>query len=227
MKHFILISLLFIAPHVYADNCDTHSKRDDICTIQILDLRPTQLSVGMREVQARTDDIKKMSDHDLKKYIEDHTIPAVLGPHHEFYMTDHHHFALALLDAGVDSADLKVQYDWSDLSENQFWDKMKSAQLVYLYDENGLGPVAVSKLPSDVRGLKDDIFRSLAWSAKKGGAYKDSAEPFADFMWANFFRERIAKELVESDFNQATREAQEFAKSPEANGLPGYIGRSQ
>src|SRR4051795_2772235 len=70
--------------------------------IPILSLRPTQMTVGMREVKEKR---KRWREHKSKKkqaeLLGKHMIPVVLGPDKRHYVVDHHHLARALHDEGV------------------------------------------------------------------------------------------------------------------------------
>src|SRR5215211_1632523 len=74
------------------------SLRDPILTpVAITSLRPTQITVGMREVKAKR---KRWRETDSKKkggeFLGKHMIPVVLGPKENHYIIDHHHLARAL-----------------------------------------------------------------------------------------------------------------------------------
>src|SRR6478735_8220726 len=70
--------------------------------IPILSLRPTQMTVGIREVKEKR---HRWRQHKSKKkqaeLLGKHTIPVVLGPDGRHYVVDHHHLARALHDEGV------------------------------------------------------------------------------------------------------------------------------
>src|SRR3979411_1969842 len=70
--------------------------------IPILSLRPTQMTVGMREVKEKR---KRWREHKSKKkqakLLGKHMIPGVLGRDQQHYVVDHHHLARALHDEGV------------------------------------------------------------------------------------------------------------------------------
>src|SRR6476619_6900627 len=69
--------------------------------VPIVSLRPTQMTVGMREVKEKR---KRWREHDKKKQADilgKHMIPVVLGPDQRYYVIDHHHLARALHDEGV------------------------------------------------------------------------------------------------------------------------------
>ena len=71
--------------------------------VAIADLRPTQMTVGIREVKEKR---KRWSDESKKKgaeFLGKHMIPVVLGPKDRHYVIDHHHLARALHDEGVEN----------------------------------------------------------------------------------------------------------------------------
>jgi hypothetical protein len=66
--------------------------------VAISDLRPTQITVGMREVNEKREEWRAHSDGKKADFLGAHLIPVVLGPKGRFYLTDHHHLARALFD---------------------------------------------------------------------------------------------------------------------------------
>ena len=224
---FAILALLLQVGPASADigECGSDTQTGDICSIPILDVHPTQFSVGMLEVNEKQAAVEHLSSDKLKRFLKKHTIPTVIGPNHAYFMTDHHHLARALLGAGVDHMNLDIQNDYSGLSEQRFWAQMQSSQLVYLYDENGAGPFLPSQLPATVARLGDDIYRSLAWAVQKQtGAYADTNSAYASFLWANFFRTRVPRTQLNSDFNAAVQAGANWARSHQAASLPGYLG---
>ena len=86
-----------------------------LTTVAITDLRPTQITVGMREVMAKR---KRWRDTGTKKgdkFLGKHMIPVVRGPKRRNYVIDHHHLALALHDEGVKQVAVTVIADLSQL----------------------------------------------------------------------------------------------------------------
>ncbi|MES1148312.1 MAG: ParB-like protein, partial [Bradyrhizobium guangdongense] len=79
----------------------TNAREPRVHPVPILSLRPTQMTVGMREVKEKR---KRWREHDRKKQSEllgKHMIPVVRGSDERYYVIDHHHLARALLDEGV------------------------------------------------------------------------------------------------------------------------------
>ena len=69
--------------------------------VPIGELRPTQITVGMREVEAERKAWRAKTDGQGAEFLGQHMVPVILGPKSRYYVTDHHH--LALHRAGVAS----------------------------------------------------------------------------------------------------------------------------
>jgi hypothetical protein len=69
--------------------------------VAIASLRPTQITVGMREVNEKRRAFRARSGGDGDTYLGRHMIPTVLGPKGRHYLIDNHHLALALHLEGV------------------------------------------------------------------------------------------------------------------------------
>ncbi len=92
--------------------------------VQIADLRPTQLTLGLLEVKERVVKLEKQSSADRKSYLEKKAIPYILGPGKRVYIVDHHHLARALWSIDIREALLGDRVaDWSNLAERPFWRK--------------------------------------------------------------------------------------------------------
>ena len=105
--------------------------------VPILSLRPTQMTVGMREVKEKR---KRWRDHKSKKKQEEllgkHMIPVVLGPDGKYYVVDHHHLARALHDEGVKDILVTVIGDLTMVQRDAFWGVMDNKRWAYPYDAN-------------------------------------------------------------------------------------------
>jgi len=190
----------------------------------ILDLRPTQFVLGMKEIEFKVGKIRALQPTELKAYCMNHTIPVVLGPRKQVYMIDHHHFARACWETDTQCFRLKVVKDLQSLKENAFWNFMIQKDWVYLHDQFGYGPHFVANLPVDIRCLADDPYRSLAWAVREAGAIRKIDIPFSEFKWAAFFRRNLDMPLhAKSDFKLAIREAIRLAKSKDAKSIPGAL----
>ena len=57
-----------------------------LTTVVIMNLRPTQITVGMREVEAKRKRWRETSGKKGGKFLGSHMIPVVLGPKHRHYV---------------------------------------------------------------------------------------------------------------------------------------------
>ena len=208
-----------------------------VCKCHLLDLHPTQMSVGMIEVHSKKKKFEEMSGDDLKSFKKENPEPAVIGAKGQLFITDHHHLALALLKAGEKKTSCKILANLSRYQDHAFWDYMNHQHYVYLKDENGQTtrhgrPLTYDDLPKTVEDLQDDPYRSLAGEVRKEGGYRKSTEYFAEFQWADFFRGQtgdnaISKGDIENHWGKTLKRAVELAVSPSARGLPGYSGKKE
>jgi len=192
--------------------------------VSILSLRPTQMTVGMREVEEKR---KRWRAHKSKrkqaKLLGEHMIPVVLGPDKRHYVVDHHHLARALHDEGVKDVLVTVIADLTMVDPAAFWSVLDHRRWAYPYDGKGERR-HFKDIPKSVTGLKDDPFRSLAGEIRRAGGYAKDTTPFSEFLWADLFRRRIARKNVERDFAGAFEKALAIAKSKDAIYLPGWCG---
>ena len=72
--------------------------------VPIVSLRPTQMTVGLREVKEKRKRWREQkSDKKRAEMLGTHMIPVVEGPDGHHYVVDHHHLARALHDEGVEN----------------------------------------------------------------------------------------------------------------------------
>ena len=194
-----------------------------LTTVDIADLRPTQITVGMREVAVKR---KRWRDTGFKKdekFLGDHMIPVVLGPKQRNYVTDHHHLALALHDEGVEQVAVIVTANLSKLEQDAFWTVMDNRSWMHPFDAKGERR-HYKDIPKRVTDLVDDPFRSLAGELRRAGGFAKDTTPFSEFLWADFLRRRMKRKLVERDFDRAVEKALALASSKDAEYLPGWCG---
>jgi hypothetical protein len=198
--------------------------RDPILqSVPIMNLRPTQITVGMREVRVKR---KSWRTHGAKKRLEflaKHAVPVILGSKERLYIVDHHHLARALHDEGVNDILVMVFRDLSRISQESFWTFLDHHGWVYPYDEKGRR-CDYKKIPRSVAELKDDPYRSLAGELRRIGGFAKDTTPFSEFLWADFLREPIGKASVKNQYKSAIKKAYKLAKSSKANYLPGWCG---
>lgn len=201
--------------------CSTTLVQSSLCLCQVMALHPTQFTVGMIEVNDKRKELNDFKGDRLRKYEKDHPEPVVIGPGGVLYITDHHHLALALVEAGASSTYCQIVANYSDLTQDAFWSSMQQQGWVYPY-ERGRGPLAYSELPANVTQLTDDPYRSLVGAVRDAGDIDKSEQPYAEFLWADYFRPLIAEADMAMDFTKAVKTARIFAHSPAASSLPGY-----
>jgi hypothetical protein len=192
--------------------------------IPILSLRPTQMTVGMREVREKR---KRFRDHKSKKkqarLIGRHMIPVVLGPDKRYYVIDHHHLARALHEEGVKDILVTVVADLTMVEREAFWGVLDNKRWVYPYNNKG-ERCHFREIPKTVAELKDDPFRSLAGELRRAGGFSKDTTPFSEFLWADFLRRRIPRKAVDDSFSKSMEKALALAKSGDAVYLPGWCG---
>jgi hypothetical protein len=196
--------------------------------IPILTLRPTQMTVGMREVKEKRKRVqehrrKHKSKKKLGEFLGRHMIPVVLGPDKRHYVVDHHHLARALHEEGVENILVTVIADLTMVDRDAFWGVLDHRRWAYPYDAKGERR-HFRDVPKTVAELKDDPFRSLAGELRRVGGFAKDTTPFSEFLWADFLRRKMSRKSVEADFDKAIEKALALAKSKDAIYLPGWCG---
>jgi hypothetical protein len=192
--------------------------------VKLHKLRPTQITVGMIEVQDKRAKLTAMKGHEQRDFLEAHPIPAVWGPDDKLYITDHHHLGRAAHDAGVEAGFFLVEEDFSKHEPTDFWRAMESARWAHPIDEHGRHCSCLT-IPGHLEALRDDVYRSLAGYVRDAGGYTKTPTAFAEFLWADYFRARIAVGPKRADFDGAVAQALNLAHDPAAAALPGYLRR--
>jgi hypothetical protein len=195
--------------------------------IAIKALRPTQMTLGFREVdRKRAAWRRRKAEAGVAadgEFLGHHLIPAVLGPGNSFWLIDHHHLARALLDEGVEQVLVSIVAKLSHLPKKRFFAFMDSRNWLHTYDAAGKLCKA-GDLPRHVGKMTDDPYRSLAGEVRIGGGYAKTEAPYSEFLWADFFRDRIKPKMVEDHFEKALTKALKLARTKPAEYLPGFAG---
>jgi hypothetical protein len=191
--------------------------------VAITALRPTQITVGMREVASKRARWREEKGSKKPEFLGKHMIPVVLGPKDRHYIIDHHHLALALHAEGVKNVLVTVVAKLEALDADSFWFVLENHNWMHPYDDNGRRR-GHGDIPKSVTGLVDDPFRSLAGELRRAGGFAKDTTPFSEFLWADFLRKRIKRKMVEDNFSHALEKALQVAKSHDANYLPGWCG---
>src|SRR5260370_4126466 len=77
----------------------TYHLREPVLTpTPIMELRPTQMTLGMHEVEQKRKVWRAYDAKKLERVLASHMVPVIIGPGKTPYLTDHHHLARALHD---------------------------------------------------------------------------------------------------------------------------------
>jgi len=191
--------------------------------VDILDLRPTQITVGMREVEAKRKAWRIKEGDKGREFLGGHMIPVILGPKDRCFVIDHHHLTRALHEEGVKSVLVTVVAKLARLDVDAFWFVLDARNWMHPFDADGRRR-GREDIPKSVKDLVDDPFRSLAGELRRIGGFAKDTTPFSEFLWADFLRRRMKRRQVEADFSSALEQALGLAKSADANYLPGWCG---
>lgn len=193
--------------------------------VEIAELRPTQITVGLLEVADKRQEWRRNAKKRGPEYLGRHMVPVVLGPKERAYLVDHHHLVRALYEEGVAHVLTSIVFDLSHLGKDEFWSVMDHRHWMYPFDAEGLRRPH-RELPKTIAGLIDDPYRSLAGALRRAGGYAKDITPYSEFMWANFLRSRVDAKLIASDIDKALRDALSLAHGKSASFLPGWCGVS-
>lgn len=188
-------------------------------------LRPTQMTVGYAEVLLKRQQWRALNASARRDFLVEHPLPAVVGPKGRHYVVDHHHLGRALLEEGVANVWLVVWADLSALAKDEFWIVLDHRQWVHPYDEHGRRQ-SFSNIPKNLISLADDPYRSLAAAVRMAGGFPKEQTPFAEFLWADFFRRRVPAKLLRDAPDSALASALQLAHDQAAMHLPGWAGSS-
>ncbi len=191
--------------------------------VEIAGLRPTQMTVGLREVELKRAEWRKHAERDGSDFLGRHMLPAVLGPKGRHYIVDNHHLARALHEEGVEHVLVNVLADLSSLEKPLFWTFMDCRNWLHPFDASGERR-SYGEIPKTIPALADDPYRSLAGALRRAGGYAKDTTPFSEFLWADFLRRRIERKALEKEFMKMVVRALDLAHGQSASYLPGWCG---
>jgi hypothetical protein len=192
--------------------------------IPLEQLRPTQMTVGFREVEKKRESWAELGDKARRKAMDEQLFPVVKGPDKAFYVLDAHHTALALVHEKADSVQAGLVKDLSHLDRGAFWIFLDHHSWMHAYDAKGKRR-PFSDMPRRFEDMQDDPYRSLSGDVRDAGGFAKAEEPFLEFLWANYFRGLVPLRLVKSDPKEARRKAMALASTKAASHLPGWCGK--
>jgi hypothetical protein len=187
------------------------------------DLRPTQMTVGFREVEVKRREWREADGEERAKLLRTHIVPTVLGPKGRHYIVDHHHFARALQGEGLKSLPVYGMADLQHLQKDEFWTFLDNSAWCHAYDAKGRR-CELGDIPKALSDLADDPYRSLVGELVRAGGCAKSPKPFFEFLWADFLRRRIDQDRVRKEFATALTDALAIARGKDAKALPGWCG---
>ena len=192
--------------------------------VRIRSLRPTQITIGLREVGEKRKQWDKLGD---KKgaYLGHHMMPVVIGPKGHPYVIDHHHLARALEDEGQTEVLIQPVANLQCLSQEHFWRFLDAKGWVHPFDQHGERR-SYSDIPKKISQLKDDPFRSLAGAVRTAGGYAKETTPFMEFVWADYFRRSFKAREIKDHWKRTLDDAVALARNHEAHFMPGWCGPS-
>jgi hypothetical protein len=201
----------------------SHVREPLINPVPLADLRPTQITVGMREVNEKRKAWAAQPDDKGSKFLGKHMIPVILGPKERHFVIDHHHLGRALMEEGQPTVAVTVVADLRRLEKDAFWIFLDNRGWMHPFDAEGQRRT-YEDIPKSLKDLVDDPYRSLAGELRRAGGFAKDTTPFSEFLWADFLRRRIKRKNVEDRFGNALEQALQLAKSKDADFLPGWCG---
>ena len=198
--------------------------------VPIAELRPTQITVGYREVAEKREEWRKRAasapnGEKGAQFLGAHMIPVILGPKGRHYILDHHHLCRALHEEEVRDILVNVVADLSGLGKSSFWLYLDNRGWCHPYDADGERR-HFDAIPSSVSKMADDPYRSLAGELRRAGGFAKDTTPYSEFIWADFLRRRIKAKALAADFEGALKRALKLAADKQADYLPGWCGPS-
>ncbi|KAB8029088.1 ParB/Srx family N-terminal domain-containing protein [Fluviispira multicolorata] len=234
----------------YFPKCSELSKPNEVCSLSIEDLLPTQFTYGDSYVL----DIKKrFTGNPLKaqEFICSKPPSVVIGPKSArgFYLTDGHHrmkLVEKLMKENSNIFTILVKIDKNilensaDMDRDVFWQEMLLNNDVYLKDK-GVERTP-NELPKNIFSVKNDPYRSLAGliaDDKSKFCFDPSLSSygnFAEFYWSDFFRNvhglenytddhdfETVKKSIQNYRIPGTNDVVNICHLPQAKNLPGYV----
>jgi hypothetical protein len=230
LARLIAIGLLLSLPAAAAAAnapCDAATQIGVTCICDVRTLRPLQGAIGMEEVRDKAQRIAAKPEKEWRDLVKD-PIKVIRGPGDALFITDHHHGADAWRLVGHPVALCKIGERPPFATEAEFWSGLVRDRLVRLADADG-EPLPPAQLPSSLKLMPDDPYRSLAWLLRKKDGFCRSEMPqkeFAEFLWADWLRTQpeLPADVVRASAASMLPTALALARSPAAQAMPGYVG---
>ena len=191
------------------------SPREPIVTpVAVKELRPMQMTVGMREVELKRQMIRAQSEKETGTFLGRHMVPVVLGPKKRNYVVDHHHMARALLEEGV-----KVTSDLSKLDKDAFLTVLDNRGRMHQRQAARLRRAAQEHGRPRRRPLPQ-----RCWRIAQARRLRQGHDAFQRIPVGGFPAPAHRPGCVAKSFDKAIKRALALAKSEDADYLPGWCG---
>ncbi len=194
--------------------------------VRISWVRPTQFAVGYKEISSRKKLFEKKTKKEQLEYLLKKTGSVVIGSDGYVWLIDGHHLGSVL--SRIEEETGKARYLYVRVLGNYLAEENVDMEKLlvqkswcYLKDGNGKRR-NFAELPETLQDLQNDSYRSLAWLVKENGGFHESSVPFAEFQWADFFRDHIKQSQLKDKPWKAFKKAMNLARSLDAKTLPGY-----
>lgn len=201
-------------------------RADALVEVALAELQPTQLCVGLAEVNSRSDDFRRENSAERRGYLKEKPVPLVRSGDGALWMVDRHHRLRALIE--LDPTATTFGYVVLQLAESHREDVLAALQergWLYLFDGRGRGPLAPTVLPRRLEDLQDDPYRSLVWKLKREGVIAPAPLiPFHEFRWGAWLRSRRLPPFSSRRLDPALPAARALARSTSAAQLAGWQG---
>ena len=165
-------------------------KAVSLIEVPVARLQPTQMCIGLAELNHRIADFAEASPSRRRHYLRRKPVPLVRNGAGALWMVDRHHRLSAL--QRVDSQATAFGYVVLDLAttdRRQTLRALRQRGWLYLHDMRGQGPWSPELLPQRLEKLQDDRYRSLVWKLKREDLMTTSPLiPFHEFHWAAWLR---------------------------------------
>ncbi len=211
------------APQTRAKWPDREGGSFSLGNVPIAELRPTQATVGFREVVAKRRRYRTAIAAGRPVLLQRQGVPIVVGPEGHAYALDRHHGLCALLAETVVTVPVVTIDDLSGLSLKAFWSTLDARGWCHPYDADGRR-LAYEQLPTSMSDLEEDPYRSLASALRRIGGFDKVKVPYSEFAWADFLRRRLDRRALERDFDGALQAALGLSGGEAARALPGWRG---
>ena len=185
-------------------------------------IRPTQITVGFREVEAKRRRYREALGTG-GPMLPRVPVPIILGRGATLYALDRHHWLCALRAEGVSEVAIRVVDDLSGLGPPSFWRLLDDRGWCHPFDVEGRQR-GYEVIPESLGGLEDDPFRSLASALRRVGGFEKDRMLFSEFQWADYLRRHIDPSRLAHDFDGALATAVRLSRRRAARTLPGLFG---